>query len=81
MSVGCGIIECMFDSRVEPAALVEQMCAAPRAENRAAAAQLTAIGELFGYRLAHSGETQDWAIDTMEAVAAEVGARCGSGRA
>ncbi|KZS61683.1 hypothetical protein A4G28_17875 [Mycobacterium ostraviense] len=71
----------MFDSRVEPAALVEQMCAAPRAENRAAAAQLTAIGELFGYRLAHSGETQDWAIDTMEAVAAEVGARCGSGRA
>ncbi|VBA33474.1 hypothetical protein LAUMK35_05469 [Mycobacterium pseudokansasii] len=64
----------MVADAVEPAALVEQMCAAARAENRAAAAQLTAIGQLFGYRLARSAETQDWAIDTMEAVAAEVGA-------
>lgn len=29
---------------------------------------------MFAYRLARSAETQDWAIDTMEAVAAEVGA-------
>ncbi|KZS68274.1 hypothetical protein A4G26_07820 [Mycobacterium kansasii] len=47
---------------------------AARAENRAVAAQLTGIGQLFAYRLARSAETQDWAIDTMEAVAAEVGA-------
>ena len=45
-----------------------------RPENRAAAAQLAAIGELFGYRLSRCSETEDWAIDTEEAVAAEVGA-------
>src|SRR6201993_3599690 len=58
----------------ESAALVERICSAARAENRAAAAQLVAIGELFGYRLSRCSETEDWAIDTMEAVAAEVGA-------
>ncbi len=54
--------------------MVERICAATRAENRAAAAQLVAVGELFGYRLSRCSETEDWAIDTMEAVAAEVGA-------
>jgi Domain of unknown function (DUF222) len=58
----------------ESAAMVERICSAARAENRAAAAQLVAIGELFGYRLSRCSETEDWAIDTMEAVAAEVGA-------
>ena len=58
----------------ESAAMVERICAATRAENRAAAAQLVAVGELFGYRLSRCSETEDWAIDTMEAVAAEVGA-------
>jgi Domain of unknown function (DUF222) len=53
---------------------VQRVAAAARAENRAAAAQLVAIGELFAYRLAQSSETEEWAIDTMEAVAAEVGA-------
>ena len=53
---------------------LEQISAAVRAENRAAAAQLVAIGALFGYRLAQGSETEDWAIDTMEAVAAEVAA-------
>src|ERR1700739_2240447 len=52
----------------------ERICSAARAENRAAAAQLVAIGELFVYRLSRCSETEDWAIDTMEAVAAEVGA-------
>ncbi|POX88427.1 HNH endonuclease signature motif containing protein, partial [Mycobacterium kansasii] len=58
----------------ESAQLVERICAATRAENRAAAAQLVAIGELFAYRLSRCSETEDWAVDTMEAVAAEVGA-------
>ena len=58
----------------ESAALLDRICAAARAENRAAAAQLDAIGDLFGYRLARCSENEDWAIDTMEAVAAEVAA-------
>ncbi|POY00374.1 HNH endonuclease signature motif containing protein, partial [Mycobacterium kansasii] len=58
----------------ESAQLVERICAATRAENRAAAAQLVAIGELFAYRLSRCSETEDWAVDTMEAVAAEVAA-------
>src|SRR6201987_4889479 len=58
----------------ESAALVERICSSAHLENRAAAAQLVAIGELFGYRLSRCSETEDWAIDTMEAVAAEVGA-------
>jgi hypothetical protein len=58
----------------ESAALVERICAVTRVENRAAAAQLVAIGELFSYRLSRCSENEDWAIDTMEAVSAEVGA-------
>jgi hypothetical protein len=58
----------------ESAAFVERICASARAENRAAAAGLDAIGDVFGYRLSRCSETQDWAIDTMAAVAAEVGA-------
>ena len=84
------MIECMFEDvrarfdelveRCHPsvtaqsAALLERVGAAARAENRAAAAQLVAIGELFGYRLSRCSDTEDWAIDTMAAVAAEVGA-------
>jgi len=58
----------------ESATLVDRICAATRAENRAAAAQLAAVGELFGYRLSRCSETEDWAIDTEEAVTAEVAA-------
>ncbi|OBA70411.1 hypothetical protein A5641_13010 [Mycobacterium sp. 1554424.7] len=61
-------------STAESAALIDEICAAARAENRQAAAQLVAIGELFRYRLSRCSESEDWAIDTMEAVAAEVGA-------
>ncbi|MCV7100649.1 13E12 repeat family protein, partial [Mycobacterium palustre] len=65
----------------ESAGLVERIAAAARFENRAAAAQLVAIGELFAYRLSRCAETENWAIDTMEAVAAEVAAalRIGQG--
>ncbi|KZS75307.1 hypothetical protein A4G29_23275 [Mycobacterium kansasii] len=58
----------------ESVVLLERIGAAARFENRAAAAQLAAIGELFAYRLARCSETEDWAVDTEAAVAAEVGA-------
>ncbi|HME17368.1 MAG TPA: HNH endonuclease signature motif containing protein [Mycobacterium sp.] len=58
----------------ESAALLDRICASWRTENQAAAASLAAIGELFGYRLARCSDTEDWAIDTEEAVAAEVAA-------
>ncbi|GAA4293211.1 HNH endonuclease signature motif containing protein [Mycobacterium paraffinicum] len=45
-----------------------------RAENRAAAGQLAAIGELFAYRLSRCAECEEWAVDTEAAVAAEVAA-------
>src|SRR5258707_14355678 len=61
-------IERCYPSKTAPsAALIERICAMSRVENRAAAAQLVAIGELFGYRLACGSETEDWAIETMEA--------------
>jgi hypothetical protein len=59
--------------RAEPAALIAGICAAVRAESRAAS-QLVAMRELFAYRLSRCGETEDRAIETMEAVAAEVAA-------
>ncbi len=90
MSDGRGIIECMFEeihawfgeyferhhpsTTTESAAMLDRICAATRAENRAAAAQLIAIGELFVYRLSRCSDTEAWAIDTMAAVAAEVAA-------
>jgi hypothetical protein len=58
-------------------ALVERMCASWRAEARAAAERLDAIGELFEMRRTQRGEQADWAVDTWAAVAAEVGAAFG----
>ena len=79
----------MFDrthaSRAAPesAALVERLRGAARAENRAAAEQLEVIGQLFTLRYSSCSDTDDWAIDTEAAVAAEVGAalRISQGRA
>jgi hypothetical protein len=68
------IERCYPSKTVESAALIDAICAAGRAENRAAAAQLVAIGELFGYRLSRCSDTEEWAIDTMEALAAELAA-------
>jgi hypothetical protein len=67
----------------ESTVLVDEICVSARAENRAAAAQLVAIGKLFTYRLSRCSETEEWAIDTQEAVAAEVAAalRIGQGLA
>jgi Domain of unknown function (DUF222) len=58
----------------ESAALLDRICASWRAQNRAAAAQLAAMGELFAYRLRRCSDTEEWAIDTEEAVCAEVAA-------
>lgn len=79
-----GTIERMFDTRLhdywEPPqtersrSLVDRMRASWRAEARAAADRLDAIGELFELRRAQRGEQQDWAVDTWAAVGAEVAA-------
>ena len=69
------LFERCYPSRTpESAALVDRICASARAENQAAAAGLGAIGELFGYRLSRCSDTEEWAVDTEEAVAAEVAA-------
>ncbi|WAJ47166.1 HNH endonuclease signature motif containing protein [Mycobacterium sp. Aquia_216] len=64
----------MFDQLSESAAVVDRICSSARSENRAAAAQLEAIGALFGLRLSRYAETEAWAVDTMEAVSAELAA-------
>ena len=61
-------------STAESAALLAQARGCVRAENRAVAGQLAAIGRLFAYRLSRCGETEDWAVDTEAAVSAEVAA-------
>jgi hypothetical protein len=58
----------------ESAVLLDRICASWRAQNRAAAAALVAVGELFGYRLARCSDTEEWAIDSEEAVSAELAA-------
>ncbi|KAA1251192.1 HNH endonuclease [Mycobacterium simiae] len=58
----------------ESAALVDRICAATRAENRATGERLAAIGELDVLRLQASGERESWGTDTWEAVSAEVAA-------
>jgi hypothetical protein len=56
----------------ESGVLLERIWACSRAENRAAAAQLAAIGELFAYRLWRCSETKEWAVDTEAAVGTEL---------
>ncbi|MDT5203725.1 MAG: hypothetical protein QOD34_361, partial [Mycobacterium sp.] len=58
----------------ESAALVEQLRASGRAENRAAGRRLAVIAELDALRLRLFGERETWCTDTQEAVAAEVAA-------
>jgi Domain of unknown function (DUF222) len=70
------LVERQYPSRTpESSALVERIGVSARAENRAAAAQLAAIGELFSYRLSRCSETEEWAVDTEAAVSAEVAAQ------
>jgi hypothetical protein len=74
---------CYPSATAKSAALVERICSSARAENRAVAAQLAALDDLFTYRLSRCSDTEEWAVDTMEAVAAEVAAalRIGQGLA
>lgn len=58
----------------ESTALLERVSSLSRAENRAAAGQLAAIGALFAHRLSRCAESEEWAVDTEAAVAAEVAA-------
>ena len=75
--------EGLLGKTAKSAGWVGRICGAARVVNQGAAAELVAIGELFGYRLARGGETEDWAIDTMKAVAGEVaaGLKISQGRA
>ncbi|WP_019306103.1 DUF222 domain-containing protein, partial [Mycobacterium avium] len=74
---------CYPSATPESAALVQRIGVFARVENRAAAEQLAAIGELFAYRLSRCSECEDWAVDTEAAVSAEVAAqlRIGQGLA
>ena len=58
----------------EPAALLDDVRAASRAETRAAAQRLTGIWNLYKVRLRETGDHAEWAVDTWDAVAAEVAA-------
>jgi hypothetical protein len=63
----------MFGSSGAPAVL-DRLRVSHRAEARAAADRLVAIGELFDVRRAEWGEEAEWAVDTWSAVGAEVAA-------
>lgn len=58
----------------EPAALLDDVRAASRDETRAAAKRLTGIWSLYRVRLRETGDHAEWAVDTWDAVAAEVAA-------
>jgi Domain of unknown function (DUF222) len=70
------MFEYWYASRPTPesAALLDRVRDAGRAEAQAAADRLVAVGELFVLRCRDSGEQQDWATDTWEAVSAQVAA-------
>lgn len=72
MSVDPFIIAHMFDS--DARGTLARITEAARAEARAAAARLVAIGDLFRLRLAQHGNREEWAADTCDEVAAEVAA-------
>ena len=65
------------EDTAESSALVERVRSAARAENQAAAQRLVATGELWALRLRECGEREDWIIDAVEAVTAEVAAALG----
>lgn len=58
----------------ELAGLVDSVCAATRAENRAAAARLQAISDFDVLVLRRYGERETWRSDTQAAIAAEISA-------
>lgn len=63
----------MFDAG-DPAALIDAMAAASRAESAAIAERLRAVAALYEVRCVDYAEAQFWRTDVFEAVAAEVSA-------
>ncbi|MGE2813584.1 HNH endonuclease signature motif containing protein [Mycobacterium heidelbergense] len=61
----------------ESTVLLDRVREAGRAEARAAAERLVAVGELLMLRCRATGERADWATDTWDAVAAQVAAALG----
>ena len=77
MSVGSGIIECMFDSDfvgADDATVVAAIEDGTRAEAAAAARRLAAIAELARRRVDDDDERANWVFDGWESAAAEVAA-------
>ncbi len=70
------MFESWYASRHTPesAALLDRVSEAGRSEAQAAARRLVAIGELFVLRCRDSGEQADCAMDTWDAVAAQIAA-------
>src|SRR5437588_4911678 len=70
------MFELYYASRptTESAALLDRIREAGRSEAQAAARRLVVVGELFMVRLRDSGEQADCAMDTWDAVAAQVAA-------
>jgi len=69
------LFERRYPSRTtESVAFLDRIGASWRAQNRAAASALVAIGEFFAYRLTRCSDTEEWAVDTEAAVSAEVAA-------
>lgn len=64
----------MFESDVAARSMVKRVCASARAENRAAAEGLVSIDNLYRLRLREVGGRDEWAMDTVEQVTAEVAA-------
>lgn len=64
----------MFESDVAARSLVDRIDSSARAENRAAAAGLMSMYHLYRLRLRENGDCDDWAVDTIDQVAAEVAA-------
>lgn len=76
----------MFDrvaSTVKPREVIDDLRAAAREENRAAARRAGVAAELFEMRRAERGEAEDWAVDAWAAAGAEIAAaaRISLGRA
>ena len=77
MSVDRGRFEHIFEeSGTAGRSLLDSISADARAENRAAARGLVSIHNLYRLRLGeHGGSHDDWAIDTIDQVTAEVAAK------
>ena len=72
------MIEHVFEvSQTAAGSLLDRICASARAENRAAAQGLASIDGLYRLRLREDGGHDDWPIDTIDQVAAEVAAALG----